>query len=373
MALVKCQTVVNILEELAPKRLAESWDNVGLLVGDGRQEVRRIMVCLDVPEWVVDEAIEKKVDMIIAHHPIIFSGIKKVNNDTVLGRKLLKLIKNNIQVYCCHTNYDIAAGGLNDILTEHFGFSKHEVIEITNQEKLYKLVVYVPINHEEKVFDAMLRAGAGHIGNYSACSFRIAGKGTFKPEAGSSPFIGSVNKLEEVDEYRVETIATEKVLGKVIREMLKAHPYEEAAYDIYELVNKGQAQGVGRLVTLDKEISLANLAENVKKALSIDTVKLAGSKDRKVGKLAILNGTGNKFINAAYFAGAQVLITGDMQHHETLDALELGMSVIDAGHYATEKLMIKAVSEYLNNKLRDLKYDVDITESATNLEPMEYI
>jgi len=365
---VKCQTIAGILDELAPKRLAESWDNVGLLVGDGKQKINKVMVCLDTPEWVVEEAIDKDVDMIVAHHPMIFNGIKRVNSDTATGRKLLSLIKNNISLYCLHTNYDIVVGGLNDIFAKELGLNNSRVIDEKYREKLYKLVVYVPSGHEDKIMDAMCGVGAGYIGKYSSCTFRAKGIGTFEPQAGTKPFIGTQGRLESVEEFRVETIVPEKLINRVIKEMLKAHPYEEAAYDIYETRNEGQIMGLGRIGELENETTLAIYADNVKTLLGASHVRFAGDPNRTIKKVALLNGSGNKFINDARFAGADVLVTGDMQYHDILDALEMGLCVIDAGHYATEKIMIKYISEYLNGKFRQLKLDVDVVESSANTE-----
>lgn len=373
MGTVKCQTVAGILDELAPKRLAEDWDNVGLLVGDGKQKINRVMVCLDVPEWVVSEAVDKEVDMIISHHPMIFSGIKKVNSDTAAGRKLLSLIKNNISLYSMHTNYDIVAGGLNDIFAKELGFLNSKVIEETYREKLFKIVVYVPSEHEDKLINAMCSAGAGFIGKYSSCTFRTKGIGTFKPQKGSKPFIGTEGRLESVEESRVETIAPEKLINKVIKDMLKVHPYEEPAFDIYETRNEGQVVGLGRIAELEKETTLIEYAGNVKTLLGADHVSFAGDPDRIIRKVALLNGSGNKFINDARFAGADVLVTGDMQYHSILDALEMGLSVIDAGHYATEKIMIKYITEYLKGKFQELKLDVDVVESRVNTEILKVL
>jgi len=370
---VKCQAIAGILDELAPRRLAESWDNVGLLVGDGKQRINKVMVCLDVPEWVVEEAIAKDVDMIIAHHPMIFSGIKKVNTDTAAGRKLLSLIKNNIALYCLHTNYDIVAGGLNDVFARELGFSTSAVIEETYREKLLKLAVYVPEDYEDKVMDAMCNAGAGFIGKYSSCTFRTKGIGTFLPQEGSKPFIGSTGRLESVIEYRLETIVPEKLLSKVIRDMLKAHPYEEAAYDVYETRNEGQVMGLGRIAELANETTLAFYAESVKNMLGANHVRFAGDPNRTIKKVALLNGSGNKFISAARFAGADVLVTGDLQYHEILDALEMGLCLIDAGHYATERIMIKYIAEYLRNRFIQLKLDVDVVESSSNTEILKVL
>lgn len=264
MGTVKCQTIAGILDELAPRRLAESWDNVGLLVGDGKQNINRVMVCLDVPEWVVKEAVERDVDMIISHHPIIFNGIKRVNADTATGRKLLKLIKNNIALYSMHTNYDIASGGLNDIFARELGFSDSSVIT--------------------------------------------------------------------------------------------------------ETYNEGRVMGFGRIAELENETTLSMYAEKVKVLLGADHIRYAGDPDSAVKKVALLNGSGNKFINDARFAGADVLVTGDMQYHGILDALEMGLCVIDAGHYATEKIMIKYITEYLHRKFQELKLDVEVVESRVNKE-----
>lgn len=373
MGTVKCQTIAGILNELAPKRLAENWDNVGLLVGDGKQKISRVMVCLDVPEWVVEEAIEKDVDMIVSHHPMIFNGIKRINSDTATGRKLLSLIKNNIALYSLHTNYDIVAGGLNDMFARELGFFNSGVIEETYREKLFKLVVYVPSGHEDKVMNAMCSAGAGYIGKYSSCTFRAKGIGTFEPQEGAKPFIGTKGSLESVEEFRVETVVPEKLMNKVIREMLKAHPYEEVAYDIYETKNEGQVMGLGRLAELENETTLSIYAENVRNLLGANHISFAGDPDKIIKKVALLNGSGNKFINDARFAGADVLVTGDMQYHGILDALEMGLCVIDAGHYATEKIMIKYITEYLKGKFQELKLDVDVFESSANTEILRFL
>lgn len=368
MATVKCQTIAGMIEELASKKLAEHWDNVGLLVGDGSSKIKKILVCLDVTEWVIDEAIEKKVDMIVSHHPVIFSPIKRITADTVLGRKLLKLISNNIAVYCAHTNYDIAGGGLNDIFASHMGFKTFELIEPLQTEKLFKLIVYIPKGHEDKIFKALVDAGAGHIGNYSSCSFRTEGKGTFLPEQGTHPFIGEPGKLEEVEEVKLGTIVPQSILNKTVKALIKAHPYEEPAYDIMPIDNPGKSYGIGRLAVLENETTLSLYAQNVKEALKLEKVKFSGDPNKVIKKVALLNGTGNKFISAARFAGADVLVTGDMQYHEIVDAVEAGLTVIDAGHYGTEKLMIPAMASYLKEKCKAAGYDVEIMESEANKE-----
>lgn len=370
MGIVKCQTVISVLESLAPKKLAESWDNVGLLVGDGSQPVKKIMVALDAPDWVIEEAVALDVDMIICHHPMIFSGLKKINTDTPLGRKIIKLIKKNIVLYASHTNYDVAAHGLNDTFASQLGFTSMDLIEPTVTEALYKIVVFVPRGYERKVLSAMDDAGTGSIGNYSNCSFRTDGLGSFKPLEGSNPFIGKLGVQEEVEEIKIEAIVAEKLLNKVIKALLKVHPYEEVAYDIYPLKNEGNSLGLGRLGVLENETTLSVYADQVKKLLSIEHVSVAGDPMRAIKKIAMLNGSGNKFVSAARFAGADVLVTGDMQYHEIVDALEMGLCVIDAGHFGTEKIMIKTVANYLRNRFAELNYNIEVLETKTNNDPL---
>lgn len=373
MAYLKCGTVASIMENIAPKRLAENWDNVGLIIGDSSSSIKKIMVCLDLPAWVVDEAIDANVDMIITHHPIIFNPIKKISNDTALGKKIMKLIKNNISVYTSHTNFDIAQGGLNDIFARQLGFVKTDIMKTMIEEKLYKIITYVPEGFEDKVLEQMCKAGAGFIGNYSDCSFRVKGIGAFKPQQGTNPYIGEVGKLEKVNEYRVETVVPEDLLNSVIEAMHKAHPYEEVAFDIFELKNKGKSMGLGRIGHLENKVTLVSYAKFVKTTLELDKVTFSGPPEAEIKTVALLNGSGNSFISAAKFSGADVLITGDLQYHQIIDALEEGIYVIDAGHFGTEKIMIKAISDYLRTTLETLGYNAEIIESKSNIDVTMHI
>ena len=225
---IKCQVVIEAMEQLAPRRLAESWDNVGLLIGSPTQNINKIIVTLDVTPAVVDFAIQNSVDMIIAHHPLIFKGITNIRLDLPQGLLLSRLLKADIAVFASHTNLDITQGGVNDVLADKFKLVNTKPLTLTYTEKLFKLAVFIPRTHVEEVRSAIMNAGAGHIGNYSHCAFQTEGIGMFMPLSGTKPFLGKPGKLEYVPEYCLETIVPEGISKKVISAMLKAHPYERS-------------------------------------------------------------------------------------------------------------------------------------------------
>lgn len=233
--------IFNLMEDWASSSLSYDWDNPGLQIGSYNNKVKKVMVTLDVLESVVDEAIENKVDLIIAHHPLLFKPMKKINVDTPHGRIIHKLMQHNISVYASHTNLDAAIGGVNDMLGDALDIKSREVLVKTNRQELYKIAAYVPGTHINEVREAFNIGGAGHIGNYSHCTFQSAGQGTFKPLEGTNPYIGTKNELEMVDEFKIESIVQEEKLPQVIRAIMDAHPYEEPAYDIFPLKNKGNA------------------------------------------------------------------------------------------------------------------------------------
>ena len=249
---MKLNDLIKKVEKKYPLNLAYDWDNVGLLVGDFDSEVKKILVTLEANEKVIDEAIEKNVDLIVTHHPFIFRKMNKINTKDLKGRLIHKLIKNDISLYSMHTNFDIAFDGLNDYFMEVMGFEDSKILDVTNREILYKIAVYVPETHELQVRKALGESGAGYIGNYSHCTFNIQGIGTFKPEENANPFIGEIGEIEEVKEVKIETIVPQKILQKTIDNMIKSHPYEEVAYDIYKLeklavnIQKASICGLGQ-------------------------------------------------------------------------------------------------------------------------------
>lgn len=362
--------VFKVLEDWAPRYLAYEWDNVGLQVGSYNQQANKVMVTLDVLESVVDEAIEKDVNLIIAHHPMLFKPLKRINLENNHGRLIQKLISNNITVYASHTNLDIAAGGVNDLLAEPLNLSSVTPLIDTHHENLFKIVVFAPISHMKPVMDALNESGAGHIGNYSHCTFQTEGQGTFKPLEGTTPFIGTENQLEKVNEIKIETIVTQNKLSTAIQDMIHAHPYEEVAYDIYPLYNKGQVSGLGRLGRLSEKMSLRNFVEQVKKAYAVPFVRVTGDPDKKIETVAVLGGSGEKYVLSAKRQGADVYITGDMTFHVAQEAEQQGLAIIDPGHHI-EKVMKQGVKNYLSEKLQNK--DIEIITSEIDTEPFKFM
>jgi dinuclear metal center YbgI/SA1388 family protein len=346
---VKVKDIVKIIESFFPEQLAESWDNVGLQIGSYRAPVSRVLVALDLDKEVLQYALDQKADMIITHHPLFFTGIKSINYEQSQGSLLKGIIEAGITVYAAHTNLDAGERGLNQILAERIGLQDIKPLDKGHSEALYKLVVYVPIEHEEAVREAIHGAGGGHLGRYTDCSFRSKGTGLFRPLAGSRPFIGREGIQEEIEEYRLETVVTQPGLEKVLQEMVKAHPYEEVAYDIYLLENQGRVFSLGRTGKLACEMSLQEFCNQVKMSLGLETLRVVGDMNQPVKKIAVVSGAGASFISKAQSQACDVLLTGDLKYHEAKEAEARGLAVIDAGHQGTEHIM----ADYLRDLLKE--------------------
>lgn len=370
--LAKGQTVIQYMEQLAPKHVAEEGDKIGLQLGSLHKEITGVLIALDVNDEVVEEAIARGCNLIIAHHAIIFRPLQQLQTDTPMGRIYEKLIKNDIAVYISHTNLDITDGGMNDWMAEALGIENAAPLKDVHTEQLSKLVVFVPKDHHQKVLDAVLNAGAGWIGNYSHCSFNIEGYGTFLPREGADPYIGQQGKFERAEEIRIETIVPQGIRNKVIQAMLKAHPYEEVAYDLYSMDLKGRSFGLGRVGKLKEPTTLGQFVETVKAGLNVDKVRVVGDLDRPVLKAAVLGGSGGKFLGSAIFRGADVLVTGDIDYHTAQDALMAGVALIDPGHNA-EKIMKVKVAEWIKAKLTEHKYGTPVYASEVITEPFRFV
>jgi len=363
----KVKDIMDYLHKKFPTKLAEDYDNVGLLIGDKDKDVRKILFTLDVTNSVIDEAISLGCDMIISHHPLIFTPIKKITTDDYLGRIIYKAIKNDLNIFAVHTNFDNGRDGLNDYISKKLNLEDIYILSPTKEIRLYKLVCYVPKNYAQAVREAILNEGAGHIGNYSHCSFNINGQGTFMPLEGSNPFIGHKNKLEFVDEVRIETIVKEEDLSKVVSAMLKVHPYEEVAYDIYSLKNS-IIEGTGRIGQFKKAYTVKDLIEFIKTNFNITNVRVVGEVDRKIKKVAVVGGSGSSFIKDAIKNKCDVLITGDLKHHEALFAKEEGLIVLDIGHFGSEFIAVSYLMELVKHK-----FDVECVLTETNKNPFKTV
>jgi len=345
---VTCRTIIDAIDQLAPRHLAESWDNVGLLVGCPEQMITKILVTLDVTPELAVRAGREGVNMIVAHHPLIFQALTSIRTDLPLGKTLACLLKADIALVAAHTNLDAAADGVSDILAGRLGLAKLRPLA-GQGENLLKLVVFVPESHAEQVRTAIIGAGAGHIGNYSHCTFQTAGTGTFLPLEGTSPFSGQPGKLEYAPEFRLETILPEAISRKVIAAMLQAHPYEEVAYDLYPLNNQIVTAGLGRVGELAQPLPLSALISKVKAGLHLEHVRVAGDGARMMKVIAVCGGAGGSLISRASAVGADVLVTGDVKYHEAQEACQLGLAIIDAGHFATERPVVDGIVTYLKD------------------------
>ncbi|MGK9251697.1 Nif3-like dinuclear metal center hexameric protein [Paenibacillus humicus] len=364
------QFVTGLMEQLAPKKYAVENDRIGLQLGTLQKEIRKVLVALDVTEAVVEEAIAMGADLIIAHHAIIFRPLAKIDTSLPAGSLYERLIKHDIAVFISHTNLDTADGGMNDWMADAVGIKPEGRVSLekVHEDKLFKLSVYVPGSHHEAVREALWAAGAGSIGAYDQCSFSVEGRGTFRPGPGTDPYIGSTGRLETVDEIRLETIVPESLLKRSVQAMQSAHPYEEVAFDITLLQQEGVVRGLGRSGKLEEPITLAGMAERVKAAFDVPFVRVTGDFSATIRKAAVLGGSGAKYWRAAQFAGAQVLITGDIDYHSAHDALAAGMTLIDPGHNA-EKIMKAKTADWLRERLAGSKYSTEVAASTINTEP----
>ncbi len=353
----KCSEIVEHLELLAPPWLGRSWDNNGLLLGDREKEVRTILVALDVSSEVVREAVERKADMIVSHHPLIFKPLESITKDRPSGSRIMDLISSGIAVYSAHTNLDMAEGGVNDSLASALKLNDVEVLQPLEFEPLKKIAVFVPNEYVDKVRESMSNAGAGHIGNYSDCCFMTEGTGTFRPQEGTSPYIGEKGRMEKVRELRVETVVPQGLLDKVVKAMLDAHPYEEVAYDVYTLDNSKRTYGFVKYGKLARPIELNTFAENVKKLLGVRSVRIVGDRKKVLTSAAVSSGSYSGFARAAKEKGADVIVTGDLKYHDACEIADYGLCAVDAGHFATENVIIPVIIEHILKLDKSLMVD----------------
>ncbi|MBA4600733.1 Nif3-like dinuclear metal center hexameric protein [Thermoactinomyces sp. AMNI-1] len=361
--------LISAMQDYAPSLLAVEKDRIGLQVGDPKSEIRKVLVTLDVNEEVVNEAIRIGANWIVTHHAVIFQPLKEIRTDQPVGRMFARILANHINIYVAHTNLDAAVNGVNDVLAAKIGLKNTKTLITYKEDPLKKLVVTVPVDHHEPVLQAVSEAGAGWIGNYSHCTFNVEGTGTFLPRDGANPYVGKAGELERIREIRLETVMPASLESKVIQAMLEAHPYEEVAYDIYPLHLKGTPLGFGKIGDLPKRMKLDDFAGLVKKAYACDGVRVVGDPHEQVRKVAILGGSGGRYIADAKRQGADVYITGDLDFHTAQEALAQGLSLIDPGHYI-EHWVVPQVCKKLKERLNR---QVEVEPSRVDTNPFRFI
>jgi len=346
--------VLAAIDRWAPPGLAFSWDKAGLATGSPDAEVRRVLVCLTVTREAFDKARKAKAEMIVAHHPLVWEPLTHLRSDTAHARLCADIASAGVAVYSAHTNLDVTPGGVNHLLAEAIGL--HDVAPLfpAPHAEQFKLVTFVPANYLAVVRDAVSRAGAGVIGDYTHCSFSSPGTGAFKPGAGADPFSGKKHVLNEEPEERFEIILPRARLNPVLDALNEAHPYEEVAYDLVKLHNADPAIALGLRGTLRKPVTLAHFADRVRDALGVEHVRYAGAPKRKVKSVAALGGAGGGFA-AEIPRDIDVFVTGDVKYHEAVDANERGLAIVDAGHHGTEIGMVPALAAYLKREVEGLK------------------
>jgi dinuclear metal center YbgI/SA1388 family protein len=349
---MKLGEIVAELERIAPPALQEDYDNSGLIVGDPKREVHKALLCLDSTEAIIDEAIREGCDMVIAHHPIVFRGLKRFNGKNYIERAVIKAIENRIAIYACHTNLDnVLHQGVNSKIAQKLGLLNSAVL-LPKAGHLNKLAVFVPEAHAAAVRDAMFAAGAGHIGNYSECSFNLSGSGTFKASEHSKPFVGELDRRHTEQEVRIEVVVPKFELSRVWKAIQGVHPYEEIAYDVYELANAWSGVGSGLVGDLPEPMAAVDFLALLKEKMELPLVRFTKTNDDKVQRIAVCGGAGSFLIGPAKQSGAQVLVTSDIRYHEFFDA-EDRLLLCDIGHFESEKYTTELFAEILSVKFRN--------------------
>jgi dinuclear metal center YbgI/SA1388 family protein len=358
---MKVVEIVEFLEQWAPPSFQESYDNSGLLVGERHMEVSGITVCLDVTEAVVHDAIANSCNLIVAHHPIIFGGLKKLTGANYVERTVMLALRSNVAIYAIHTNLDHVKTGVNAEIASRLGLKNARILQPL-KETLNKLITFVPDSHAEGVRKALFAAGAGNIGAYDNCSFNSSGTGTFRAGIGTDPFVGKQGEVHYESEVRVEVLVPEHLTDVVITAMKNAHPYEEVAYDLIKLQNERSDVGAGMIGTLESELTSGEFLALVKSSLEVPVIRYTPV-NKAIKKVAVCGGAGSFLLKTAIRAGADAFVTGDFKYHQFFDAEEK-ILIADTGHFENEQFTIDLIARQLKEKFPT--FAIRKTEISTN-------
>jgi len=346
---MKIKDITQLLESWAPLALQEPYDNAGLITGNAEADLKGTLICLDSTEAVVEEAISKGCNLIIAHHPIVFGGLKKFTGANYVERTIIKAIKNDIAIYAIHTNLDNVHTGVNKKIADLLGLQNQRVLS-PKKGGLKKLVTFCPTAHATAVREAICSAGAGHIGNYDSCTFNAEGTGTFRAGAATNPFVGEKGQLHSEPEVRIETVFPAYAQGKVVQALLQAHPYEEPAYDLYTLDNVSQHIGAGMVGELIEALAPQDFMALLKKNMELNVIKHTAFTSPKVKTIAVCGGAGSFLLPDAIRCRADVFVTSDYKYHQFFDA-DNKIVIADVGHYESEIFTTRLLAEQILEKI----------------------
>ncbi len=345
---MKLKEIIQAIEEFAPLPLQESYDNSGLLVGDMNSETKGALLCIDCTPEVIAEAVTKKVNLVICHHPIIFSGLKRLTGRNYVEQTVIEAIKNDIAIYACHTNMDNTEKGVSHKMAEKIGLLNCEVLQ-PKQGLLKKMVTFCPKDKSEQVLQHMFDAGAGHIGEYDSCSFSVEGTGTFRAGSGTNPYVGKIGDLHKEQENRIEVVFPDYSEQAVIHALIDAHPYEEVAYDIYRLENPHHRIGSGVIGSLPSPVPFEDFLHQLKSAFSCNVIRHTEQVKPQVSTVALCGGSGSFLLNSAIAKQADVFVSSDFKYHDFFDA-DGHLSIIDIGHYESEQYTTELFAEIISKK-----------------------
>ena len=366
---MKAKAIIEHIESLAPREAVLPGDRVGLQIGDPEREIKIVLIALTPTAAVADEAARRGADMLLTHHPILFEPVDSISPATETGRILLALGRTGIVAYSAHTNLDGAPEGVTAALCRKLGFEETEPLFHYFTPEVKKLVTFVPAEHLERVAKAMGDAGAGIIGDYSHCSFRMNGTGAYIPMEGADPYAGKIGKLERAAEARIEVLVSKKTLPRVLDAMFEAHPYEEVAYDVYPLENADRRFAMGAAATLPEPLSFRGLLGEVKKKLGLAAIRYAGDAERIVRRVAVCGGAGSNLLPAVIAKGCEAFITGDVKYHFALEAVQKGIAVADIGHHESELPVVEHLLKLLETRFPEIRFLA--CETETN--PFKYL
>lgn len=362
--ITRIQDITYYLESLAPSFYQEPYDNSGLLIGNIHDELKGILICLDSTEKVIDEAIQQNCNLIIAHHPILFKGLKQLTGKNYIEKAIIKAIKNNIAIYAIHTNLDNIQYGVNFKFAQQIGLHNPRILS-PKKNTLKKMIVFTPKEHIESVAQAMHQAGAGHIGNYKNCRFQSEGIGTFEPLENANPFIGEKNKPTFVSENKIEVVFPAYLEKNILQAMLQNHPYETPAYDIISLDNYTHETGAGAIGLLNQPMKKNDFLQHIKQTMNLPCIRHTAFIQEEVQKIAVCGGTGFFLLSEAIYQKADVFITADIKYHDFFEANDK-ITMLDIGHYESEIATKQLIYDLLMQKFTNIA----LVLSKTNTNPI---